>query len=140
MTIEPTPSEPAAPIVLFDGECGLCHRSVRFIARRDRGLFRFAPLQSELGERLSTQCRPDAGRFDTLILVDNKRSYAFSSGALRIARRLRWPWPLLFIFIVIPWPLRDAIYKFVAKNRIKWFGTSELCELDNSNVADRLIQ
>ena len=109
------------------------------MAHRDRGLFRFAPLQSELGAQWVGNLTQKANRYDTLILVEDGKSYGFSTGALRIARKLKWPWPLLFGFIVVPRPLRDAVYKLVSRYRFKWFGRAEACQLDGSNVAARLL-
>jgi predicted DCC family thiol-disulfide oxidoreductase YuxK len=100
-------------VVRFDGRCNLCHGLVRFIAARDpAGRFRFAPLQ------------PAA---DGIVLVEAERTYTKSTAALRIVRRLRYPWPLLYAFVVVPRPLRDLVYDWVARHRYRWFGRRDTC-------------
>ena len=93
-----------AAVVKFDGACNLCNASVRFIAARDRrGVFTFAPLESAAPSSIE--------------LVEDGRTYTKSAAALRIARRLRFPWPLAYALILVPRPLRDAVYDFVASRR-----------------------
>lgn len=107
------------PVVLYDGECGLCNRAVRVIIARDRrAVFRFAPLQSPLGVRLCG-AHGILG-LDTLVLIEDGRAWTRSTAALRIARRLRWPWPLAYAAIVLPPPLRDLAYRAVAATRQRW--------------------
>src|SRR5215217_6998908 len=87
------PHEP--PIILFDGVCNLCAWAVRFIIKRDsRGVFRFASLQSDLGQRLLTQHGIDPTRTDSFVLVEEGIASTESTAALRVARRLASPWPL----------------------------------------------
>ena len=94
-------------IVMFDGECHLCNASVNFIiARDDQKRFRFASIQSAIGNRLLGQYGLLRERQDTVVLVEGNHAFTGSTAALRIARRLRWPWPLLFVLIAIPQFLR----------------------------------
>ena len=91
-------------VVRFDGACTLCNGSIRFIAARDRrGEFTFAPLESA-----------DASSIE---LIQDGRTYTKSTAALRIARRLRFPWPLAYALILVPRRLRDAVYDAVASRR-----------------------
>ena len=106
-------------VVLYDGECGLCSRAVRVIIGRDRrAVFRFAALQSPRGLR---ECAAHGivGR-DTLVLIEDGRAWTRSTAVLRIARHLRWPWPLAYAAIAVPRPLRDLAYRTVAANRQRW--------------------
>jgi len=120
--------------VLFDGVCNFCSGSVQFIVKRDKkGLFRFAPLQSETGKKYATEP-------ESILLVDGDRVYARSDAALRIAKHLRFPWMLAWIFIVVPRFLRDAIYKFIARNRYKWFGKKEVCMVPTPELRARFIE
>lgn len=118
-----------APVVLFDGVCNLCQWSVRFIVRRDRrGVFRFAALQSPAGRALLAGHRlADAQAPDSVVLLEGGRASTGSTAALRIARRLDGAWPLLYALVAVPRPLRDALYRFVARNRYRWFGRQAAC-------------
>jgi predicted DCC family thiol-disulfide oxidoreductase YuxK len=129
-------------VVFFDGNCGLCHGAVRFIARRDpRRRFRFAPLQSARGQSLSESLGLDPDQPDSLILEQGYGAYLRSEAALRIAAGLRFPWPALGMLRVLPRSLRDRLYDFVARRRLRWFGTADLCDLrDQADVAGRLIE
>lgn len=111
----PTPNA----IVLYDGECGFCARSIQFILKRDpRGWFRFASLQSERGRALLAAHGLPTDEVKSLVLIEGGRAWLRSSGALRIARRLHRAWPLLFAFILVPPPIRDAVYNWIAKRRL----------------------
>lgn len=137
--VSPPPS-PRAPVLLFDGVCGLCHRAVAFVLARDRrGVFRFASLQSEVGRALAARCglRPDA--LDTLVLVEGERCSTRSTAALRVARRLTGAWPLLAALLVVPRPLRDAVYDAVAARRYRWFGRYDSCPLPPPALRPRFL-
>ena len=90
-------------IVLIDGVCHLCQGLTQFIIKRDpAGAFRFASLQSEIGQELLRQGGLDGDSPETMVLIEQGRYYTRSTGALRIARRLRFPWPLSYVLILIP--------------------------------------
>lgn len=128
------------PVVLFDGVCNLCNSAVNFIIDRDPGAaFRFAPLQSEPGRTLTTRCSVDLAATDSLILVEGDRYYVRSTAALRIARRLTGAWPLCYGFILVPRPLRDWAYDWIARNRYRWFGKRETCRLPTPEDRARFL-
>jgi len=128
-------------IVLFDGVCNVCNGAVQFIIRRDpAGRFRFASLQSEIGRELLQRHGLPADRIDTLVLIEDGRSYARSTAILRVIRRLKGPWPLLYAGIVIPRPLRDGLYRFIAANRYRWFGQRESCMLPTPDIRRRFLE
>lgn len=132
------PAPPGA-IVLFDGVCHLCQGSVRFIVERDRsGHFRFARLQSPRGRSLLAQHRLPSD-LQTIVLIEEGRAYVRSDAALRIARRLTGPWRAAAALLVVPAPLRNAVYDWVARHRYGWFGRSDVCEMPSSAVQDRLL-
>ena len=136
-----TDASQAGNIVLFDGVCNFCNASVHFIIDRDPGnRYRFAALQSEIGRRLLVQhgLPPDA--CDSIVLLEGDRCYVRSTAALRIVRRLRWPWPFLYVFIVVPRFLRDVAYSFIARNRYRWFGRSEQCRLPTPQLRQRFLE
>ena len=125
-----------APIVLYDGVCRLCQASVRFIVRRDpAGRFRFAPLQGP-GAAAWLDHQPDRPP-ESVVLVEGGTVYTRSTAALRIARRLRFPWPLLYGLVLVPRPLRDAIYDGIARRRYAWFGRDESCPVSSPEVRAR---
>ena len=132
------------PVVLFDGVCNLCNAAVNFIIDRDpRGVFRFAALQSAFGERELARLGipPPAGDPETILLVENGRVHARSTAALRISRRLSGLWPLLALLVVVPRPVRDAVYGWVARNRYRWFGrTSDVCRVPTPELRARFLE
>lgn len=125
------------PVVLFDGVCNLCTGSVKFIIRRDpRGRFRFAALQSDAAARL---LGGEGARPDSIALVESGRVYWKSAAALRIARRLGALWPVLYVFVVVPRPVRDWVYDCVARNRYRWFGKQDSCMVPTAELRARFL-
>ncbi len=119
-------------LILFDGVCNLCSSSVRFIIRRD---LQFATLQSVAGQRLAQ--RYGIAGLESVVLIQQGKVYQQSSAALRIARQLNGLWPLLYVLIVIPRPVRDAVYDFIGQRRYRWFGKTEACWLPDPAIQNR---
>lgn len=129
-----------SPILLFDGVCNLCNASVQWVLKRDRkGIFKFAALQSETGQRLLQQFGFSQENFDTVVLVDGEKVFTRSDAPLEIARRLGGFWSLFFVFKIIPRFLRDAVYNWVARNRYRWFGRKEECMLPRPEWKNRFL-
>ena len=127
-------------IILFDGVCNFCNGSVNFIIERDRaGYFKFAPLQSEIGERLLAENGIDRAKTDSVILIENGKAYVYSTAALRIARRLDGAWKLLYGLIVVPAFIRNFFYKLFARNRYKMFGRQDACMMPTPDVRARFL-
>ncbi len=130
----------AETIVLFDGVCNLCNGSVQFLLRRDRRRrFRFAALQSAAGQALLEEYGLPTQILPTIVVLEGGQARVRSDAALHLARRLPWPWPALAVFRILPRPLRDALYDFVARHRYRWFGRTESCMLPTPDVADRFL-
>jgi len=128
------------PILLFDGVCNLCNASVQWVLKRDRrGLFRFAALQSDVGQQLLQQHGLDSKNFDTVVLVESERVFLRSDAPLEIVRRLGGAWRLLYALKLIPRPLRDSVYNFVARNRYRWFGRQEVCMIPKPAWKERFL-
>jgi predicted DCC family thiol-disulfide oxidoreductase YuxK len=127
------------PVILFDGVCNLCNASVHFIIRNDpRRIFRFAALQSPAAAALLQSA--SAGPLpDSLVLVENNQVHTRSTAILRIARRLRSPFPLAVAFIILPTPLRDWIYNIIARRRYRWFGKRDSCMVPTPELAARFL-
>jgi predicted DCC family thiol-disulfide oxidoreductase YuxK len=125
----PMPTTPVEPwIVLFDGECKLCNGSVAFILKHDRaGRFAFASSQSPAGQALMATHGFTGPTPGSIVLIHGEKCYVKTTATLEIARRLAWPWPVFYSLILIPRPLRDAVYGVIARNRRRWFGRAEQC-------------
>jgi predicted DCC family thiol-disulfide oxidoreductase YuxK len=129
------------PVVLFDGVCNLCHAAVRFVIDRDPDArFRFAPLQSRASAALlaghgrAGQVAPEA-----ICLVEGGRLWEGSDAALRIARRLRGPWRLAGALLALPRPLREPIYRAIARHRFRWFGRRDACRVPAPDLRARFL-
>lgn len=127
-------------VVFFDGVCNLCTASVRFILKRDKNArFRFASLQSDYAMRFFQQQYFDATGIDSVVLFENGKFYTRSTAALKIARNLDGLWFLLYGFIVLPAPLRDTVYEFIARNRYRWFGKRDYCAMPEPGMKERWL-
>lgn len=126
-------------IVLFDGNCNFCDKSVQFIIKRDpNGLFKYASLQSDIGKELLNKFHAPI-HIDSFVLIEDSHCYFNSSAALRVCRNLKGAWKLLYILLIVPKPLRDFFYRLIAKNRYKWFGTKETCTLPSPEERKRFL-
>lgn len=119
--------ENRAVIVLYDGTCGLCDRMLRFATKRVRpGKVEFLTLQSEQGRQLQMRHGLDPQRLDSMILIENGRAFTRGDASLRLLKFLHQPWPILSLLLIVPRFLRNWVYDWIARNRIRWFGTCEL--------------
>jgi predicted DCC family thiol-disulfide oxidoreductase YuxK len=131
----------SSPIVLFDGVCNLCNRSVQFIIKRDKKKqFRFASLQGRAGQQFLQQFNLPANDFNSFVLVENSKVYTRSTAALRMFRKLGGGWTLLYAFIIIPPFLRNAVYDWIARNRYKWYGKREECMVPSPELRERFLE
>jgi len=129
-----------AATVLFDGVCNFCNGAVNFVIARDKaGYFKFAPLQSEIGEQITVKQGIDFEKTDSIVLVEDHRAYIQSTAALKIARRLDGLWPVFYGLIIVPRPIRDLAYKLFAKYRYKLFGRQDACMIPRPEVRARFL-
>lgn len=127
------------PVVLFDGACGLCNHTARFLAEEDRDdVVGLAPLQSPAGSRLLRQCGISPEQRDTLVLVEWEHAWQRSEAVLRIARHLGGIWRLGWVLHWIPRQWRDPVYNWVARNRYRWFGDATACGLPSPQLRRKL--
>ena len=127
-------------IVLFDGVCNFCNRMVNFAIRNDKkAKLKFAPLQSSAGEELSRKYHIPPTT-DTVIFIANGKVYTFASAAIRICKYLDWPARLLYAFIIIPSFISQPFYKWIARNRYKWFGKKNECMVPTPEVRERFLK
>lgn len=131
-----------APILVFDGVCVLCSRSVQFVLRHDRERkFRFATVQSETGRRLMIENGFDPAQPSSVLLIENGQAFAESSAALRVLESFGGAWNIFAMALrIVPRALRDAIYRAVARRRYRWFGKTDACYLPQPADAGRFLQ
>jgi predicted DCC family thiol-disulfide oxidoreductase YuxK len=142
-------------LLLFDGACNFCNGAVLFVIDRDpQERFVFAPLQSELGKQtlrengletmLAARAPAGAGQAGaltgaaSLVLIERGRVYLRSAAALRVALRLRWPWPLFYAALLVPRFVRDWVYETFAARRY-WFGQSDSCRVPTPELRRRFV-
>lgn len=127
-------------IVLFDGVCNFCNASVNFLIDRDPdGRFVFGALQSEEGLAVLREHNLPEGYFDSIVLIEGDRVLTASDAALEISRHMSGAWPALRTFKIIPRPIRDAVYNWIAANRYKWFGKQDSCRLPTPEYRARFL-
>jgi len=129
-------------VLLFDGVCNLCSSTVQFVIAHDKtGYFKFASQQSEAGEALMKEHGISIPEGDplSLILIEDGQVYQRSTGALHIARHLRFPFKLGWVFIITPRFIRDFVYDVIAKHRYAWFGKKDVCMVPTPELKARFL-
>ena len=151
------------PLLLFDGVCNLCNRSVQFVIRHDRArVFRFASLQSAAAARAlesfggaEKALAPSRGGADgvtgsaiavdaggsmgSVLLIYRGRLYVRSEAVLKVLDILGGAWRITGVFKILPRPLRDTIYDWIARNRYRWFGKRDVCMVPEPGLQDRFL-
>ena len=128
------------PVLLFDGVCNLCSGSVQFVLKRNsKGNIRFASLQSEFAKEVLSNSNLPSNYLDSLVLLENGKTYVKSDAAIRLAKHLDGIWKAGNAFMVIPRFIRNAIYDLIAKYRYSWFGKKEVCWLPQPEWKDRFL-
>tara|TARA_B100000900_G_scaffold270741_1_gene231193 strand:+ start:53 stop:463 length:411 start_codon:yes stop_codon:yes gene_type:complete len=127
-------------IILFDGVCNLCNKSVNFIIKYDRvDHFRFASIQSEAGKKIIKKYSIDINKNDSIILIANKNISYRSNAVFTILFYLKTIWRILLIFSVLPSPIRDLFYRIIAKSRYKFFGKNDICMTPNEDIKSKFL-
>lgn len=127
-------------VLFFDGECNLCNNAVQFVIDRDKkSKIKFAPLQSQIAKNTLPPQKNDETYIDSLVFIEKSKIYFKSSAALHVAKNLDGLWPIVFAFILLPKSIRDFIYDYIAKNRMKWFGRSVYCRVMTDDLRDRFL-
>lgn len=127
--------------VFFDGVCNFCNSTVNCIMKHDRkGRVKFASLQSAYAQTYLPTVGIDPTALESVIVVRGGKVYRESSAALRIARSLSGGWPLLgYLGYVLPPFIRNAIYRWIARNRYKWYGKREACRMPTPEERSRFV-
>jgi predicted DCC family thiol-disulfide oxidoreductase YuxK len=132
------------PLLLYDGVCGFCNRTVQFVLKNDhKGTVHFAPLQSGLSMAFLAR-HPETKGIDSIIFVEKddehgESVYVYSSAIIRLARYLRFPWNLLRIGSLCPALVRDALYRLFARYRYRLFGRYDVCMIPPVSVRSRFL-
>ena len=127
-------------MLFFDGVCNLCNRTVQFVLKHDRKKrFRFAALQSAAGQRAAEAMKTGGKTADSVILLYRGRYYHKSAAALKTAHLLGGGWRFLYVLMLVPGFIRNAVYDIVARNRYKWFGKRTSCMMPTPEIAERFV-
>ena len=132
---------PDHPILLFDGVCNMCSGFVQFVIKIDpKGKFRFASLQSATGQELLNAAGLSTDELGTVVLIHKGRVSTHSDVALEITRILGGGWTICYAFKVVPRFIRDGIYKWIARNRYRWFGKKDACMMPTPDIRQRFLE
>jgi len=128
-------------IVLFDGVCNLCNGFVQFVIKRDQqDVFRYASLQSEIGQQLTAEREIDPKRVDSVVLIEPGVAYYIKSdAALRIGQQLKGYRTLSKILRLIPSGLRNIVYDLIARYRYTWFGKKDQCMIPTPELQAKFL-
>lgn len=126
--------------VLFDGVCNFCNASINFVIDRDKkGVFKFAALQSDIGQEILKKYGLKQTNFDSIILEKEGKIYQKSDAALEIVRNMDGLWKVFYIFKIIPSFLRNPVYNLIAKNRYRIFGRTDACRIPTPELKARFL-
>jgi len=127
-------------IVVFDAQCLLCNGWVQFLLRHDhQRQIRFASIQGQAGRALLAGSGLRVDGLQTLLLVDGERRWQHTAAIFRVLHALGWPWRLAWLAWLVPGPVRDVAYRWIARNRYRWFGRSATCLMPPADHADRFL-
>ena len=127
-------------ILLFDGVCNLCNSLVQFVIKRDtKGIFKFAPLQSDIGQALLKKLDLPTDDLSSFILIHDDKYFLKSSAGLHVLKVLGGFWKMCYVFIIFPPPWRDFIYDIIAKTRYRIFGKRNACMIPTPDIAQRFL-
>lgn len=137
--LKPSRTSATKNIVFFDGVCGLCNAFIDFLLKEDKeDVLLFSPLQGETAQQYIKGI--DASNLTTVVFYTEDKAYTKSDAVIEIFKSIGGIWRLVVVFKVIPKPLRDAAYGFVAAHRIQWFGQKESCRMPTSKERGKLLR
>ncbi len=138
-TLEPA-ADPKSPLLLYDGTCGLCHKSVKWLLHHERDhALRFAPLQGPTGDAMRAKYPNIPTSIDSVVLIANDRAYLRSKAFMHVAQHLRAPWRWAYAFRWMPGFVMDLGYRLVASLRYRIWGRADLCDLPSPENRKRFI-
>lgn len=128
-------------IILFDGVCNLCNGFIQFVIKRDRSdVFRYASLQSELGQELLSERHIDTTKIDSVVLIEPGVAYYIKSdAALQIGSHLKGYSGLSRVLYLIPSSVRNIVYDLIARYRYAWFGKKDACMIPTPELKAKFL-
>ena len=128
-------------LILFDGVCNLCNASVQYVIKNDKkDVFRYAALQSDVGQIIIEMFKIDRTKTDSILLYSPEKGLAYkSTAALKIASQLGFPRNLMSIFLIVPTFIRNWVYDYIAKNRYNWYGKKEECMIPTKELKSKFL-
>jgi predicted DCC family thiol-disulfide oxidoreductase YuxK len=127
-------------IVVFDAHCLLCSYWVKFLLKHDRSqTIKFASIQTMVGKQLLADAGLRVDKLETLLVLDNNQSWQHTTAILKVLSLLGWPWKLAAVARIVPTPVRDLLYQWVARNRYTLFGQTETCLVPSEATAHRFL-
>lgn len=127
-------------VIVFDGVCNWCNASVNFTMDHDpQRKFVFGTLQSEAGQKILDELNLSTDDFSTFLLIERGQVFAKSTAGLKVVRHLSGLWPIFYVCIVIPRPIRDAVYNVIARHRYQWMGKTEACRVPTHAERERFV-
>ena len=127
------------PTVLYDGECGLCHRSVKFLLKRDRNQLWYAPLQGETAAQLRAKHPEIPQTLESVVLVEGDQVYLRSKAILHATQYLTRPWRWAYHFRWLPAFLLDPLYRLIARIRYRIWGKFDACTIPTTEQRAHLL-
>ena len=129
------------PIILFDGVCNFCNRTINIILKYDdQAYFQFAASQSSAAMGIMQAFNLDEKAISSVILIEQEKVFTKTDAVIQIANRLSG-WPKLFrVLKFIPKPIRDFAYDLIAKNRYALFGKKDNCMIPDASIRHRFLQ
>ncbi|GAB3348878.1 thiol-disulfide oxidoreductase DCC family protein [Lysobacter tyrosinilyticus] len=127
-------------VIVFDGVCVLCNGWVQFLLRHDRqGRYRFAAMQKINGRALLVRHGLNPDDPVSFLLVENGKAWSDTEAIVRVVSGLGGLWRVAMLLHAMPQSLRDRVYRWLARNRYRWFGRNETCLLPPAGLADRFL-
>ncbi len=129
------------PVLFFDGVCNLCNGAIQFVIKHDKQQkLLFASLQSEAGKKAISGVTAQYQYYpDSLLLFYKGKYYIQSDAVLRTAKLMGGAWSAFYVFIIIPRFIRDGLYRFVSRNRYKWYGKRDACMIPTPELKARFL-
>ncbi len=131
---------PNKQLILFDGVCNFCDETIQKVIKADKNnVFVFASLQSDFGKEIIKYIGVNP-EIDSIILYQPGIAYfTESDAALEISRQLNGFYPLLQMGKIVPKSLRNSVYRYIAKNRYKWYGKKDECMIPSAEIRSKFL-
>ena len=133
-----SPGGAHGPVIVFDGICVICNGWVRLLLKRDHGRYRFASMQSPAGRALLLAHGLDADDPSSFLLVEQGRAFTDSDAIVRVLAGLGGAWKIAALLVLVPRFVRDPLYRLIARNRYRWFGTTS-CTVPSEAERSRFL-